>query len=92
MKYFFTCVKSIEQEIVDIRERNVRVEMEKAWERSFFRKGVIAVLTYAVVVLFFFVAQLPHPLINALVPTFGFLLSTLSLPFFQKIWFRYFHQ
>jgi hypothetical protein len=42
-------------------------------------------LTYALIVIFFYTAQLPKPRINAIVPTVWFILSTLSLWFFKKI-------
>jgi hypothetical protein len=74
------------QEIMNIRERNRRVELDKAWETSFTRKLIIAALTYFVVVVFFYFASLPRPFINSIVPALAFLLSTLSLPFFKKIW------
>ncbi len=72
-----------------IEERNKKVELDKSWETSWFRKLIIAVLTYIVIVLFFFYANLPKPFINSLVPTLGFLLSTLSLQFFKKMWIKY---
>ncbi len=82
-------MSNIEDRIKAIEQRNKRVELDKSWETSLSRKVIIAVLTYATVVLFFFVAQLPEPFINSIVPTAGFVLSTLSLPFFKKLWIRY---
>jgi hypothetical protein len=82
-------MENIEDEIKQIHERNKRVELDKAWETSFFRKIVIIVLTYFVVVLFFVFAGLPNPLVNAVVPTLGFILSTLSLSLFKKIWLKH---
>lgn len=76
----------LEGEINRIKERNLKVETDKAWETSVFRKISIAVLTYFVVVLFFYFANLSKPFINAIVPTTGFLLSTLSLSFLKKLW------
>lgn len=81
----------IEQELENIRARNKRVELDKAWETSLSRKVAIAGLTYLVVVLFFVCAGLPDPLVNAIVPTMGFVLSTLSLPLFKRLWLEYFH-
>lgn len=69
-----------------IEARNTRVELDKAWEMSLSRKVVIAGLTYVTIVLFFVVAGLPKPFVNSIVPTIGFVLSTLSLPFFRKVW------
>ncbi len=82
-------MENIEKEIELILERNKRVEIEKAWETSLFRKIIIAGLTYFVMVLFFYVANLPNPFTNAIVPTLGFLLSTLSLSVFRGIWLKY---
>ena len=79
----------IVEEIERIKDRNKKVEEDKAWETSTFRKFVIIALTYLTVVLFFLVANLPHPFLSALVPSAGFALSTLSLPFFKKIWVQY---
>ncbi len=79
---------NLEQEISDLKARNKRVEADKAWETSWTRKGVVAGLTYSVVVLFFFVADLPNPFVNAIVPSIGFVLSTLTVPLFKKWWIR----
>lgn len=81
-------LESLKQEIEEIKKRNKRVELDKTWETSFTRKIVIALLTYVVIVIFFFVAGLPKPFINSIVPTTGFVLSTLSLPIFKKIWVK----
>jgi len=81
-------IKEINQEIEKIKNRNSKVEADKAWETSFFRKVLISGLTYFVVVLFFKFANLPKPFINAIVPTLGFLLSTLSIPFFKSFWIK----
>ena len=79
----------LDKRIEAIEQRNKRVEQDKSWETSWARKFVIAMLTYIVVVLFFFAAQLPNPFVNAIVPTAGFVLSTLSLPFFKKLWMKH---
>ncbi len=85
-------LQKLEQEIDHIKERNARVEADKAWEVSLFRKVVIAVLTYLVIVLFFYFVGLAKPLVNAIVPTVGFVVSTLSVPFFRNIWVRLFYE
>ena len=33
--------------------------------------------------------SLPDPWLNAIVPSIAFLLSTLTLPFFKKLWQKY---
>lgn len=79
-------IVKISQEIELIKNRNQRVEKDKQWETSVFRKIVVSVLTYFVVVSFFLIAKLPNPFINAVVPSVAFMVSTLSLPIFRKIW------
>lgn len=80
--------EKLTKEIDKIKVRNSKVETDKAWETSFFRKVVIAVLTYGVIVLFFYFADLKKPFINAIVPTIGFILSTLSVSFFKNFWIK----
>ncbi len=81
-------MSDVEKRLNAIEQRNKKVELDKAWETSLSRKIIVAVLTYITIVLFFFVAQLPKPFINSIVPTTGFVLSTLSLPFFKKLWIK----
>ncbi len=83
-----TTLKQLEKEIENIKKRNKKVEADKAWETSLARKLIISILTYITVVVFFFVAEVPKPFVNAIVPSIGFILSTLSVPFFKKIWLR----
>ena len=77
---------TIEERILKIEQRNKKVELDKAWETSIFRKIIIAILTYITVVILFFVADLPNPFVNSIIPTLGFVLSTLSLPYFKRKW------
>jgi preprotein translocase subunit SecF len=82
----------LENDIKEIKKRNIRVEADKAWETSYFRKIVIAILTYIVIVIFFYFAGLSKPFLNAIVPTVGFVLSTLSVPFFKKLWLKHYNK
>jgi len=81
-------LKTLETRIKKIEQRNQKVELDKAWETSRTRKILIAVMTYITIVLFFHVAELPKPFVNSIVPTVGFVLSTLSLPYFKNIWIK----
>lgn len=78
-------MEELKQEIEQIKQRNTRVEADKARETSWIRKLSVALLTYAVIVIFFYTAWLPKPRINAIVPTLGFLLSTLSISIVKNI-------
>ena len=76
----------LEQEILLLKERNKRVEADKAWETSKARKFIIAILTYICMVIFFYFAGLPKPFINSIVPALAFWLSTLTLPLAKQAW------
>ena len=78
----------VKGEISTIKNRNNKVEADKSWEISKTRKLIIAILTYFIVVIFFYAANLPSPWINASVPTLAFLLSTLTMPLYKKFWIK----
>ena len=80
---------NIEQEIKKIKERNKRVEQDKAWETSKTRKVSIAVLTYFVMVLVMHSLKMDSPFIGAIIPTLGFTLSTFSLDFIKEYWKKF---
>lgn len=83
-------MEHISKEIDSIKARNQRVELEKAWETSVFRRFSIAFLTYICAAIFLLYMGFPDPFISALVPVGGFLLSTLSLGALKEIWIKYF--
>ncbi len=82
-------MKSLENRIKNIEERNKRVEKDKAWEVSFTRRIYIIVLTYIVVVIYsYIIKNNTNIFLSSLVPVIGFILSTLSLNVIRKIWER----
>lgn len=83
-----TSIEELKKEVEEIKLRNKRVEGDKAWETSWTRKILILVLTYVVIVIFFFVVNLGNPFVNAIVPTIGFFLSTLTVPLFKQWWLK----
>jgi hypothetical protein len=76
----------LETEIKNIKKRNQRVEADKAWETSITRKLLIFILTYIVIAVFLWSANVENPLFNSIVPAVAFVLSTLTLPFVKKYW------
>lgn len=77
----------IEKEIEKIKERNKKVELDKAWETSWTRKICIMILTYFVVIIYsYLIKQYNNIFLSSLVPVIGFTLSTLSLKYIRKIW------
>ena len=81
-----TTIKELKKEIDKIKARNKRVEADKTWETSWTRRLLILILTYIVIVIFFLAAELQKPLVNAVVPAIAFLLSTMTVPIFKKLW------
>lgn len=78
---------NIEKEIIDIKERNKRVELNKKWETSWTRKICIMILTYVVVIIYSFsISKISNIFLSSLVPVIGFTLSTLSLNVIRNIW------
>lgn len=78
----------METELEKISERNKRVELDKAWETSLTRRAIIAFITYSIAVLFMHRIGVSDPHINALVPTGGYVLSTLSLSVIKYYWIK----
>jgi hypothetical protein len=77
----------MEHRISAIESRNQQVALDKAWERSFTRRLTIAAITYATTsCLFIWVIPQDNWYIAAFVPTTGYILSTLSLPWLKKSW------
>lgn len=81
---------TLQSQLEALQKRNLRVEADKAWETSLFRKSTITILTYLTVGVFFVSAEFPNPWLSALVPAFGFLLSTLTMPLLKRAWLKYF--
>ena len=71
-----------------IEARNLRVEDDKAWETSYTRRGLLIIFTYVAISLYLVSIHVERPWMNAIVPSVGFLLSTLTLPFFKRWWLR----
>jgi hypothetical protein len=78
----------LEKRLEKIEERNKKVEIDKKWEGSLTRKVLLMIFTYLAVLFYFQAIGIKYPYLNAVVPTIGFLLSTLTLPFFKKIWIK----
>lgn len=80
-------VRELEERVIEITERNKRVELDKKWETSKTRKVCIAVLTYIVVIIYTAItSKTSNIFLSSLVPVMGFLLSTLSLKWVRKVW------
>jgi len=83
-------IQSLKKELDEIKERNFRVEADKAWETSNFRILSITIITYIVAALVLYFIGAKNFLLNALVPTAGFFLSIQSLPAVKRWWIKKF--
>jgi hypothetical protein len=79
-------INQLQKEIQKLKARNKRVETDKAWELSWTRKAIILIFTYLAIGIYMWAIKIPKPWLNAIVPAVAFMLSTLTLPFFKKIW------
>jgi hypothetical protein len=77
---------NLESELQRIKERNFRVEQDKAWEISFVRRGYIALITYATAAAWLLMIRDTLPWLKAFVPTLAYILSTLTLPPLKRWW------
>ncbi|MBO5180039.1 MAG: hypothetical protein J6B87_06820 [Clostridia bacterium] len=79
--------EELENEIIKIKERNKKVELDKAWETSWTRKICICILTYIIVVTYsHLINKINNIWLSSLVPVIGFALSTLSLKLIRNVW------
>lgn len=80
--------EKLEKEIAALKERNFRVEAEKAWETSTVRTLSITLITYVVAAAFLYLIGVRNFLLHAGVPAIGYYLSTQSLPFIKQWWIQ----
>ncbi len=80
--------QNISKDVEKIKRRNIRVESDKAWETSWTRRIIITIITYVVISVFLVYIESENPFAIALIPSMGYLLSTLSMPVFKKFWIK----
>jgi hypothetical protein len=81
-------IEKLEREIELIKTRNKRVEVDKKWEASWSRRLLLTLFTFLAIGFYLQAINLPNPWLNAIVPSVAFMLSTLTLPFFKKVWMQ----
>lgn len=81
-------IGELEKQIKQITSRNQKVEADKSWETSYLRRILVALFTYLPIAVYMWKIEVPSPWLNAVVPTLGFLISTLTLPWFRKLWLK----
>lgn len=79
-------IQNLRKELEIIKDRNSRVEADKAWEVSWTRGLFIAISTYIIAGIWLVIIHDTFPWLKAFVPAIGYLLSVQSLPFVKKWW------
>ena len=79
---------NVEETIIQIQERNKKVESDKAWEVSWARRISISVFTYIIAEVWLLIIHEPNSWAKAVVPVAGYVLSTLSLGSIRKFWMK----
>lgn len=82
-------LKELQVKLKKIEERNKKVESDKAWEVSYTRRLLLLLFTYLTIGFYLQAIKIPQPWLNAIVPAIAFMLSTLTLPFFKRVWLKY---
>ena len=81
-------MNELEKRIENIEKRNERVEVDKEWETSWARRILLIIFTYLAIGIYLWAIDVPRPWINAIVPAVAFFLSTLTLPYFKRLWLK----
>lgn len=82
-------MKNLEKRLKEIESRNTLVEADKSWETSLSRRGLLALFTYFAIGFYLRAIKIQKPWLNAIVPAAAFMLSTLTMPLFKKVWIKY---
>lgn len=81
----------LHKEIQAIKERNKRVEANKAWETSKTRSGFIALSSFLLIYIVMLLIDAQQPFLNALISALAYLLSTFSYDFLKSWWLKRYH-
>ena len=65
-------IQRLEKRIVNIEQRNKRVEADKTWESSYTRRLLLLVFTYLTIGFYLQSIKIPQPWLNAIVPAVAF--------------------
>ncbi|HBP50830.1 TPA: hypothetical protein DD455_00665 [Candidatus Shapirobacteria bacterium] len=76
----------IKKRLLKIEARNRRVELDKTWETSWMRRLLILIFTYVLIGFYMNAVNIDHPWLNAVIPSLGFLLSTLTISWLKSLW------
>jgi hypothetical protein len=81
-------ISDIKKRLSSIENRNRKVELDKAWETCWLRRFYILVLTYILIALYMNIIGVDKAWLNAVVPSLGFLVSTLTIGYLKLLWIK----
>lgn len=81
-------ISEIKKRLSQIEARNRRVETDKNWETSLTRRLFIFIFTYFLIGIYMEYIGVKEPWLNAVVPSFGFLFSTLTINWVKSLWIK----
>lgn len=81
-------VEFLEKEIEKLKKRNKKVELEKSWETSLYRKISIIIITYFFMILIIYLLKIENIFISAIIPTLWYFFSTLSILVVKNIYIK----
>ena len=85
-------LERLEKDLDEIKQRNLRVEADKAWEVSSLRISSLCLITYFIACILLYVLGSERFWLNALGPVIGFYLSSQSLTGIKTWWINHIHQ
>ena len=81
-------LEKLQQEVEKIKERNQRVEADKAWETSKTRTVFIGVVTFLLIYIFMVTVKAEQPFLKAGVSVMAYWISTESYGVLKKWWLK----
>lgn len=81
-------IQLLKEEIEKIKERNKRVEADKAWEVSKTRTAFISVITFVLIYLFLLFGNANNPILNALLAVVAYWISTETYGVLKRWWLK----
>ncbi|OGY28405.1 MAG: hypothetical protein A3A61_02830 [Candidatus Woykebacteria bacterium RIFCSPLOWO2_01_FULL_43_14] len=81
-------LEKLQQEVEKIKERNQRVEADKAWETSKTRTAFIGCVTFLLIYIFMVLVKAEQPFLKAGVSVVAYWISTESYGVLKKWWLK----
>jgi uncharacterized membrane protein len=85
-------LQRLERELELIKQRNVKLEADKAWEASWVRGVSISVMMYLVAAIYLYLVGTQRFWLHAFSPVLGFYLTVRSMPIIKKWWINLYYK